>query len=591
MAGDAKQMHDHSGKIGPSANTRSAKRDGNNPAVIRGFLDFLLQHGWLDQGGAERAIQAQLQTSHRIDIVLSELGLISAPDLMEACARFFGLTLAAESDFPAETAIDDRLPLAFMKRGHIFPLAITPQKAVVAIADPFDTNVLATVAYLLGCPVEARLSPAVHIEAAIERIGEGEAGGVHDQLAPVVAAANEDDIQRLRDIASEAPVIRFVNKIIANAIAQRASDIHIEPSLSGLRVRYRIDGLMREVERLPLDMLAGVASRIKILAKLNIAERRMPQDGRTKFVAAGREVDLRVSSAPVMHGESIVLRVLDQNQVDLSFEALGFDLHTAEALSRLLKNPNGILLVTGPTGSGKSTTLYSALKQLNSVERKIFSVEDPIEFQLPGVNQMQVKASIGLDFVHALRSILRQDPDVIMIGEIRDVETARIAIQASLTGHLVLSTLHTNSAAASVTRLLDMGVEDYLLGSTLSAILAQRLIRRLCRHCTVSSELATSQEAEICAALNIPVLPIWAKINGATGCTHCSHTGYQGRTTITELLVMDASLRQHIKRGTADHAIENEGRERGMRTLYQSGLYKMLAGETTLNEVLRAAKG
>ncbi|MEQ1694526.1 MAG: ATPase, T2SS/T4P/T4SS family [Hyphomicrobiaceae bacterium] len=584
-------MNGNSAITGEAASVSHKTRDGKDPDVIRNFLDFLMQNGWLDKGGAERAVQAQSQTSHRIDIVLSELGLISAPDLLDASARYFGLDVASQADFPAQPVADERLPLEFLRRGQIYPLAITPHTAVIAIADPFNSNLLATVAYLLERPVEARLGSAALIEAALQHLGDGEAVEVADPLAAATGAANEDDIQRLRDIASEAPVIRFVTKIIANAISQRASDIHIEPSLSGLRVRYRIDGVMREVERLPLEMQAGVASRIKILARLNIAERRLPQDGRTKFIAAGREVDLRVSSAPVMHGESIVLRILDQNQVDLSFEALGFDAATAGEFTGLLQKPNGILLVTGPTGSGKTTTLYSALKQLNSIERKIFSVEDPIEYQLPGINQMQIKPSIGLDFIHALRSILRQDPDVIMIGEMRDVETARIGIQASLTGHLVLSTLHTNSAAASVTRLLDMGVEDYLLASTLSAVLAQRLVRRLCRNCASPAQLAPSQEAEICSTLKLSALPAGVTINRAVGCPQCNHTGFQGRTTITELLVIDDNLRRHIKRGTADYTIENAGRERGMRTLYQSGLYKMLAGETTLAEVLRAARG
>lgn len=584
-------MNDRSRIIGPDTSAPFAKSDGTDPAVVRCFLDFLMQQRRLDAGGAERAVKAQLLTSHRIDIVLSELGLISASDLLSACAEFFELTLATQDDFRTDPITDDRLPLEFLRRGRVYPLAITPEVAIVAIADPFDSNLLATIAYLLDRRVEPRLALASHIDDALQRLNEPNELEVDDPLTSAVGAANEDDIQRLRDIASEAPVIRFVTKIIINAIMQRASDVHIEPSLSGLRVRYRIDGVMREVERLSLDMQAGVASRIKILAKLNIAERRLPQDGRTKFVAAGREIDLRVSSVPVMHGESIVLRILDQNQVDLSFEALGFDASTADTFTNLLQRPNGILLVTGPTGSGKTTTLYSALKQLNSIERKIFSVEDPIEYQLSGINQMQIKPAIGLDFVHALRSILRQDPDVIMIGEMRDVETARIGVQASLTGHLVLSTLHTNNAAASVTRLLDMGIEDYLLASTLSAVLAQRLVRRLCPSCASPAELSPDQEIEICAALKLTALPSADNIRRATGCPQCGHTGYQGRTTITELVVIDDTLRHYIKNGTPDYTIANAARERGMRTLYQSGLHKMLAGETTLEEVLRAAGG
>ncbi len=563
--------------------------DGKDPAVITGFLDHLTAHGLLDRGGAERALQAQARTAHRIDVVLAELGLIPAQRLLEASAAYFGIRLAADSDFPAEPVTDARLPNDFLRRNMVCALAITPERAVIATADPFAPNTIAAVGFMLGTPVEVRLAPPGLIEAELARLELPLGGEPSGHEVRQDGTANEDDLQRLRDMASEAPIIRFVNKLIAGAVAQRASDIHIEPSQNGLRVRYRIDGVMREVERLPSDMQAGVASRIKILAKLNIAERRLPQDGRTKFVASGREIDLRVSSAPVLHGESIVLRILDQAQVELSFAALGFDDATAQQFNGLLDRPNGIVLVTGPTGSGKTTTLYSALKRLNSIERKVFSVEDPIEYQLPGINQMQIKPGIGLDFVHALRSILRQDPDVIMIGEMRDVETARTGIQASLTGHLVLSTLHTNSAAASVTRLLDMGVEDYLLASTLSGVLAQRLVRRLCETCAEPWTPPQSQLDDLRAALGDPTAQ--TDFKRPRGCGACGQTGFQGRTTITELLVIDDSVRRQIKKGAADYVIEAAGKANGMRSLYQSGLAKVHAGVTTLSEVLRAARG
>jgi general secretion pathway protein E len=571
------------------------RRDGKDLLVIQGFLKFLTANGHLERGAAERAIQAQRQTSQRIDVVLAELGLISAPALLEASAKHFGMALAESADFPAELTTDERLPIDFLKRNLICPLSIAEDALVIATADPFNTNTLAAVAYMLDRRVEARLAPPALIEAALQRLGQQGTEPDFETAPTFGGVANEDDIQRLRDIASEAPVIRYVNKMISNAVLQRASDIHIEPTKHGLRVRYRIDGVMTEVERLPPEMQAGVASRVKILAKLNIAERRLPQDGRTKFVVSGREIDLRVSSAPVMHGESIVLRILDQEQVELTFEALGFDRATALKFEQLLQNPNGIILVTGPTGSGKTTTLYSALKRLNSVERKVFSVEDPIEYQLPGINQMQIKPAIGLDFVTALRSILRQDPDVIMIGEMRDVETARTGIQASLTGHLVLSTLHTNSAAASVTRLLDMGVEDYLLASTLTGVLAQRLVRRLCRLCAEDYVPAASQLDEISKALDVSggsqrLVSYVTPLKKPRGCSTCNNTGFQGRTTITEFLLIDDALRHRIKKGTADFELERAGRENGMRSLYQSGLEKILAGETTLDEVLRAAK-
>ena len=564
------------------------RRDGCDPGVIAGFLAFLTAQGLLERGGAERAVQAQLQTGHRIDVVLAELGLISAPALLEASAKHFRMKLASPSDVDAEPIVDERLPFDFLKRNLICPLEIAPECAIIATADPFNTNTLAAVGFMLGRRVEARLAAPALIEQALARL-EQPGAATPDETTPGTTSTNEDDLQRLRDIASEAPIIRFVNRMIGAAVQSRASDIHIEPSQNGLRVRTRIDGVMREVERLPPDMQAGVASRIKILAKLNIAERRLPQDGRIKFVASGREIDLRISCVPVMHGESIVLRILDQESVELSFEALGFDAETARQFNLLLEQPNGIILVTGPTGSGKTTTLYSALKKLNSIDRKVFSVEDPIEYQLPGINQMQIKPSIGLDFVHALRSILRQDPNVIMIGEMRDVETARTGIQASLTGHIVLSTLHTNSAAASVTRLLDMGVEDYLLASTLSGILAQRLVRRLCAACSESWAPPPSQLEAMRASLG-PNQPA-TNFKRPRGCPSCSQTGYQGRTTITELLVIDDRLRGLIKNGTADYVVEAAAQSGGMNSLYQSGLLKVFAGETTLDEVLRAARG
>jgi general secretion pathway protein E len=348
--------------------------------------------------------------------------------------------------------------------------------------------------------------------------------------------------------------------------------------------------LLEEVECLPRDLEAGIVTRIKILAKLNIAERRLPQDGRTKFVVGGREVDLRISTTPVLHGENLVLRILDSEQVDLSFEALGFDDRTRASLSAVLGQPNGIILVTGPTGSGKTTTLYAALRSLNSIERKIFSIEDPIEYQMRGISQIQIKPEIGLNFVHCLRSILRQDPDVIMVGEMRDEATTETAIRAALTGHLVLSTLHTNSAAASITRLLDMGAEDYLLASSLSCVLAQRLVRRLCASCSHPSPEGSTLAQRLAAELLDPAPPCTFDVRTPVGCPQCKHTGFRGRTTIAELLAVDQRVRGTIKRGVSDREIESEARRNGMVTLYENGIHKVLAGETTLEEILRVAR-
>ncbi|HQQ58819.1 MAG TPA: type II secretion system ATPase GspE, partial [Thermomonas sp.] len=396
-----------------------------------------------------------------------------------------------------------------------------------------------------------------------------------------------DDVEHLRDLASEAPVIRLVNLIIQRAVEMRASDIHIEPFETRLKVRYRIDGVLEEGESPPLNLTAAIISRIKIMAKLNIAERRLPQDGRIMARVQGKELDLRVSSIPTAHGESVVMRLLDRETVVLDFAKLGFGEHFMPRFQKVLEQPHGILLVTGPTGSGKTTTLYTALSKLNTPKVKIITVEDPVEYQIDGINQIQAKPAIGLDFANALRSIVRQDPDIIMIGEMRDLETARIAIQSALTGHLVLSTLHTNNAAGGITRLLDMGVEDYLLTSTVNGILAQRLVRRL-EPTHAEKYPASPEEIEkfglrrfqpqgdifLYRAVPSPLSP----------------TGYLGRTTIMELLVMDDEVRRAVMRHAGMDEIERLARQGGMSTMYEVGIAKALRGETTIEEVLRVTE-
>ncbi len=572
--------------------TAVSRLDPRSLTVARQLLDHLVQVGLLDHLAADRAFQAQRETGERIDSVIAQLGLLSEVALLDSLSTYFGLPLALPEQFPKEAVLPAILDHTFLRRARLIPVAATLDLVTLISADPFAADSIAAVAYLVERPVKVLLAHTKEIESAIDRLYTQPAttdAPKTEVEAPGVA--QEDDVQRLRDIASEAPVIRLVNKLIATAIEQRASDVHVEPLADNLRIRYRIDGLLTVVDRLPPEMQAGIASRIKILGRLNIAERRVPQDGRTKFIAGGREVDLRISTVPLLHGESIVMRILDREAVELDFAALGFSDSARDRLTKLFEAPNGIVLVTGPTGSGKTTTLYAALKQLNSPERKIFTVEDPIEYQLTGINQMQIKPSIGLDFVHALRSILRQDPDVIMIGEMRDVDTARTGIQASLTGHLVLSTLHTNSAAASITRLLDMGVEDYLLASTISGILAQRLVRKLCQSCAVSvtdpaSILRSLPEQHAAFVAQIPNIAFRHPI----GCPSCRQTGFKGRTTICEILVVDDELRGRIARGVNDRMIEEIARRRGMETLMQDGLRKVAAGETTLAEVLRVAR-
>jgi general secretion pathway protein E len=402
---------------------------------------------------------------------------------------------------------------------------------------------------------------------------------------------NEIDVERLRDIANEAPIIRLVNQIIASAVERGASDIHIEPGRDAVVVRLRLDGFLQQERVVPSTLKAALTTRIKIMARLDIAERRLPQDGRIKTAVRGVEIDVRVATLPTAFGESLVLRILDRSRVELDFSKLGLDAAVQSRLHELMSLPNGIILVTGPTGSGKTTTLYTALKELNRPELKLFTVEDPIEYQLGGINQIQVQPQIGFDFPAALRSILRQDPDIIMIGEIRDLETARIAVQASLTGHLVFSTLHTNSSVAAITRLIDIGIERYLLASTLAGVMAQRLVRRLCPSCARPAAYRTEVPSRLRWPIPDSLELDWSSAREAVGCAACHGTGYLGRTSVVELLVIDDEMREAIGRRSDDQrALMSRARVAGFHTLYESGLVKVALGETTIEEVLRVSR-
>src|SRR5579883_2225516 len=436
-----------------------------DPLDVRGMAGALgelaaalLGSGSIDARSLGRAQRVAAETGARLDRVITDLGMVSERALAEAMASLLGVPVARPADYPDAPLFPERLHAKFLRRARAMPIAAEADRVTLAMVDPLDSFTREAVAMAVARPVE--------FDAAFERLyaeadmPDAAAAPLDDPLSgsqPV-----EEDAERLRDLASEAPVIRLVNQMIARAVETHASDVHLEPFPDRLRVRYRYDGLLHEVEPPPAQLQAAVISRIKIMARLDIAERRLPQDGRIKLTVRGQDIDFRVSTVPALHGETVVLRVLDRTAVEFDYDRLGFAPDIRRTFERLLELPNGMVLVTGPTGSGKTTTLYTGLLRLNTVARKIVTVEDPIEYQLAGINQIQVKPQIGLNFANLLRSILRQDPDVIMIGEIRDLETAQIAVQAALTGHLVLSTLHTNSAAATVTRLRDMGLEDYL---------------------------------------------------------------------------------------------------------------------------------
>jgi general secretion pathway protein E len=567
-----------------SAVRRGGATDPRSEEFVEKFSALLSARGILDELALHRAQRAQRQSGERFDLVLTRLGLVPEDQLAKLLAGFLDLPLVQAKDLPDIPLLADQLQLQFLKSNRIIPIAERGDVVVLAIADPLNTDPVNAIGYLLGRPVEYRIMAAGEIEQALERL-YGRGAGVTDAGPAHGEQASEDDVRRLEDLASEAPVIRLVHELITRAVEAQASDIHVEPREDSVRVRYRLDGVLATVETLPQSMRAAVTSRIKIMAHLNIAERRLPQDGRIKATVRGKEIDLRVSTMPTMLGESVVLRILDRSSVKLDFKALGFAGPAHTAFTRLLAQPNGIILVTGPTGSGKTTTLYTALNTLNGIQSKLFTVEDPIEYQLTGVNQIQVQPRIGLTFAHALRSILRQDPDIIMVGEIRDLETAQMAVQASLTGHLVLSTVHTNSAAGTVTRLLDMGVENFLLASTVTGILAQRLVRRLCNQCAAPAE-ASPLLLESLGGGRRDLKGVRKKV----GCRACRNTGYLGRTTISELLVMTDALRRLVLETSTESAIEAAAIQGGMISMFEDGVDKVLLGETTIEEVLRVTR-
>ncbi|GAB2625577.1 type II secretion system ATPase GspE [Novilysobacter erysipheiresistens] len=558
-----------------------------NPVEER-IVDALLAKGRLKEADLGRARRLQAETGGSLLALLTRLGLVSERDHAETVAEVLDLPLVSAKTMPELPPEGVSLTTKFMKQFAVCPVAETESSVAILAADPQDPYTLDAVRLATGREVHASVALRSEIDELIERWhGQGRSA----MGAIIETAEGEgsdlDDVEHLRDLASEAPVIRLVNLVIQRAVELRASDIHIEPFENRLKVRYRVDGVLIDGESPPVNLTAAVISRIKIMAKLNIAERRLPQDGRIMLRVQGKELDLRVSTVPTAHGESVVMRLLDRETVVLDFHGLGFTDEFLPQFQHVLQQPHGILLVTGPTGSGKTTTLYTALSKLNTPDVKIITVEDPVEYQIEGINQIQAKPQIGLDFAQALRSIVRQDPDIIMIGEMRDLETARIAIQSALTGHLVLSTLHTNNAAGGISRLLDMGVEDYLLTSTVNGILAQRLVRRL--EPTHAEKYPASPEeiAKFNLRRHQPHGDIFLYRPKSSA---IAPTGYQGRTTIMEFMVMNDELRRAVMRHAGMGEIEQLARDAGMRTMYEDGIVKALAGLTTIEEVLRVTE-
>jgi len=557
------------------------------------FISFLIEKGIIGQEDLEKIASSNGEPKGiSIEELLLTSGLLTENKFQSCLKEFYGVPLATQEDFPKEPVLVNHLSIQFMKESRFIPARLMNNELTVIMSNPLDFYAIDAIRLATGCDVRVLYGKEESINWTIEQhYGSGVTSMekiIEDMDSlPEYRAEDEEDIDHLRDMASEGPVIRLVNLVITRAIELRASDIHFEPFEGQFRVRYRVDGVLHDVESPPKRLQAAIVSRVKIMAKLNIAERRLPQDGRIMLRVKGKEVDFRVSSVPTIYGESIVLRILDKDSILLDIGKLGFPEDTLIGFNDLIQKPHGIILVTGPTGSGKTTTLYCALEKINSSEKKIITVEDPVEYQLRGINQIQVKPSIGLTFANALRSIVRQDPDVILIGEIRDTETAEIAIHSALTGHLVLSTLHTNDAPSAITRLIDMGMEDYLLSSTIIGILAQRLVRVACPFCrkphSPNPVILKEMKVEGQRLANLNIFEV-------KGCEKCSNTGYWGRSGIFEFLEITDGIRRLILEKKDSTIIKEMARKNGMRTLREDGWLKVKQGRTTISEVLRVTQ-
>src|SRR5712692_259973 len=539
---------------------------------------MLIERRQIEQEDLERALEIQKERGDKLGKILVDLGFIAMRDVLAALSEQLDVPLAALDEPPPESPEVQGLSPRFMRQCHFIPVAVDDTTVTIAIADPLDFSTLSAVRSFCGLKVKTMLAGEQEILDAIDKYyGESEKQQAFG--AELDSAEAGEDLEHLRDMASEAPVIRLVNAMIAQAVEKRASDIHIEPFEKEFRVRYRIDGVLVSQDSPPRELKAAIISRVKLMARLNIAERRLPQDGRIKIKTLGREVDLRVSTLPTLYGESVVMRLLDRSAGDFyDLLHLGFDDRMLSRMEHYTSLPHGIFLVTGPTGSGKSTTLYSALKRINIPDKKIITIEDPVEYQMDGINQIHVNPQIGLTFAAGLRHIVRQDPDVIMVGEIRDRETADIAIRSALTGHLVFSTLHTNDAPSAITRLTDMGVENYLITSSLVSVLAQRLVRLICPHCKIPAGTRIAPDGERVEAFR------------GAGCENCVETGYTSRVGIFELMELNDEIRKLIMANGDASEITAAARRNGMQSLREDGWMKVRTGVTTADEVMRVTQ-
>ena len=548
--------------------------------------DILLEDGLITTDQLSVAVDQHQTLGRSLGRVLVDQGILSETQLVAALAQQIGLRFIDLSDFPVDGSALARIPGSVCRQHMAIPIGFEDGRIVVAMADPANVFAAVDIRTISGYEVLPAVATRADVVSAIDRYYRADSD--LDDLTTALEDADEatgDDLAGLKEVVEDAPIVKFVNLLITQAIQDRASDIHLEPTEQDLRVRYRIDGVLHEVMRSPKSIQSGVISRLKIMADINIAERRIPQDGRLSVSAHGKKIDLRVATLPTVWGEKVVMRILDNSTARLDLSELGFTQNNYERYSESFGKPYGMILVTGPTGSGKSTTLYATLNILNRPEVNIITVEDPVEYRLPGISQVQTNVKAGLTFASSLRSILRSDPDIVLIGEIRDHETAQIAVEAALTGHLVLSTLHTNNAPSAITRLTEIGIEPFLVGSAVDAVLAQRLARRLCMKCkeayTPTEETLTAAKVNWDLSAGIPTLyrPV--------GCPSCSSTGYKGRMALHEVMMVN----EEIERLAVEHAPATEitaaALRSGMVTLRNDGMTKVLNGTTSIDEILR----
>ncbi len=541
--------------------------------------ELLIAKKLIQQEDLDRALELQKERGEKIGRLLIELGFVAQRDVLATLSEQLRIPLVTIDATIFTAPETDGLAARFLRQSRCLPMGLNETGLILAMADPLDFETIAAVRGFTGLRVTPLLAAEGEIVEAIDK-HYGQAARNDNEADFGDGVGGNEDLEQLRDMASEAPVIRMVNATIAAAVEKRASDIHIEPFEKSFRIRFRVDGVLYEQEQPPKEMKAALISRVKLMAKLNIAERRLPQDGRIKVKTLGREVDLRVSTLPTLYGESVVMRLLDRSAGEQFYDLrkLGFTDYMLERMEFYTQLPHGIMFVTGPTGSGKSTTLYSALKRINGVERKIITIEDPVEYQMDGINQIHVNPQIGLTFASGLRHIVRQDPDVIMVGEVRDRETADVAIRSALTGHFVFSTLHTNDAPSAVTRLTDMGVENYLISSSVVSILAQRLVRKICAFCTEEGPRRLRPEGT--------EVPTWR----GRGCEKCFGSGFKGRVGIFELMEMNEEIRRMITRNEDASVLMAAARRNGMRTLREDGWDKVAEGVTTPEEIMRVTQ-